>query len=181
MSTSHVTSMESNSSDSVHSEANTSLDSGSPHPSLESKPSMSDKSDPCPNTPPAHSAYSGEKKLLVDVESSLGQDWIEVDLTVDKKHGKDSLSSLESQSKPRERVTAFSTESNKTVSDKSQKPKPSKSTPHEKAYIHADIDTPIHTNDQSATPCWYCTNLTTLEICNVCGNEQPRTVEETTV
>jgi hypothetical protein len=205
-STSHVTSMESNSSDNnVHSEAHTSLDSGSPYPSLESKPSISDKPDPCSSTPPerAHSAYSGEKKL-VDVESSLDPEWINVHMIVDKKDGKDGLSSLDSQPRPRERAkkddkdglssldtqprprerakkdgkddlssldtqprsreraAAFSTNSDKTVSDKLQKPRPSKSTPREKTYI--DI--------QSATPCWYCTNLTTLEICDVCGNEQ---------
>ena len=174
--TSHATSMESNSSDNIHPEAHTSLDSGSPHPSLESKPSMSDKSDPCSSTPPekAHSAYSGEKNLLVDVESSLGQDWVKVDLTVDKKDGKDSLSSLDSQPRPRERATAFSTKPDKTVSDKSQKAKPSKSTARDKAYVYVDIDTPIHTDIQSATPCWYCTNLTTLDKCDVCGNEQHR-------
>ena len=27
---------------------------------------------------------------------------------------------------------------------------------------------------QNAIPCWYCTNLTTLKICDVCGNEQHR-------
>ena len=179
-STSHVTSMESNSSDIVHSEAHTSLDSGSPHPSLESKPSMSDKSDPCPSTSPenAHSAYSGDKTLLVDVESSLGQDWVKVDL----KDSKDGLSSLDSQPiRPRDRTAAFSTKPDKTVSDKSQKPKPSKSTPREEPYVPIDIDTPIHTDIQSATPCWYCTNLTTLEICDVCGNEQNKGKRETTV
>ena len=41
-----------NSSNNVHSEVHTSLDSGSPHPSLESKPSMSDKPDPSSSTPP---------------------------------------------------------------------------------------------------------------------------------
>ena len=158
-STSHVTSMESNFSDNLHSEAHTSLDSGSPHPSLESMPSMSNKPDPCPSTPAekAHSVYSGQKKLLVDVESCLDPSWIKVDLTVDKKDSKDDLSSLETQPRPR-------------VSDKSQKAKPSKSTPREEAYY----DPPIHTDIQYAIPCWHCTNLTTLEICDVCGNEQHR-------
>jgi hypothetical protein len=180
-STSHVTSMESNSSDNnVHSEAHTSLDSGSPHPSLESTPSMSNKPDPCSSTPPekAHSAYSGEKKL-VDVESSLDHDWVKVDMIVDKKDGKDGLSSLDTQPRPRERTTAFSTKSDKTahaVSNKLQKPKPSRSTPRENIYV--DIDNPIQTDIQRAKPCWYCTNLTTLEICDVCGNVQHR---ETTV
>ena len=172
-STSHVTSMESNSSDIVHSEAHTSLDSGSPHPSLESKPSMSDKSDPCPSTSPenAHSAYSGDKKLvLVDAESSLDPTWIKVDAFVDTKDSNDGSSNLDTQ--PRRRAAAFSTKSD---SDKSQK---SKSIPREKPYIHVDIDTPLHTDIQSATPCWYCTNLTTLEICDVCGNKQHK---ETTV
>ena len=171
--TSRVTSMESNSSDNVHSEAHTSLDSGSPHPSLESKPSVSDKPDPCSSTPPekAHSAYSGEKKLvLVDAESSLDPTWIKVDAFVDTKDSNDGSSNLDTQ--PRRRAAAFSTKSD---NDKSQK---SKSTPHEKAYIHVDIDPPIHTDIQRATPCWYCTNLTTLEICDVCGNKQHK---ETTV
>ena len=145
--------------------------------SLESKPSMSDKPDPYPSTPreKAHSAYSGEKRLnFVFEESSVDHGWVNVVLTVDKKDGKDGLSSLDSQPRHRERAPAFSIKPDKTVSDKSQKAKPSiaaRSTPREKAYIHVDIDTPILcTDDQSATPCWYCTNLTTLKICDVCGN-----------
>ena len=67
----------------------------------------------------------------------------------------------------------LSTKSDKTKSDQVQEPKASKSTSHEYSPLpdfYMDI--------QKAKPCWYCTNLTTLEICDVCGNEQKR---ETTV
>ena len=97
-------------------------------------------------------------------------------MIVDTKDSKDGLSSLDTQPRSRERLVAFSTKPDKTVSDKSQKAKPSKSTPCEKIYV--DIDIPIHTDIQSATPCWYCTNLTTLKVCDICGNEQ---LKETTI
>jgi serine/threonine protein kinase len=150
--TSHTTSMESNSSDNVHSEPHTSLDSGSPHPSLESMPSMSNKLDPCSSTPPekAHSAYSGEK--VVFKESSL-ENWVEVDIIVDKKDGKDGLFT---RLRPRDRPAAFS---------------------------GIDINAPKHPiiQPRRAYPCWYCTNLTTLEICDVCGNVQHEQKRETSV
>jgi serine/threonine protein kinase len=87
-----------------------------------------------------------------------------------KKDGKDDLSNSDTHSRPRERAAAFNTKPEKTVSDKLQKPKPSKSTPRDNTYV--DIDIPIHPTIQRAKPCWYCTNLTTLTICDVCGNEQ---------
>ena len=167
--TSHVTSMESSSSDNVHSEAHTSLDSGSPNPSLESKPSVSDRPDPCSSTPPenARSACSGEKLVLTFEEKSEGE-WV----LVDKKDSKDASTSLDSLPRPRERSAAFST---KTASDKSQKPNIAKSTPSEDNYICTVNPTDI----RNAKPCWYCTNLTTLEICDICGN--PQFGKETTV
>ena len=67
----------------------------------------------------------------------------------------------------------LSTKSDKTKSDQVQEPKASKSTSHEYSPLPD-----FYTDIQKAKPCWYCTNLTTLEICDVCGNEQKR---ETTV
>ena len=63
-------------------EARTSLDSGSPHANLESKPSVSDTlPDDLGSSIPPERAYSGEKVMLVDIESSLiytliGSKWI---------------------------------------------------------------------------------------------------------
>ena len=149
--TSHVTSMESSSSDNnIHSEAHTSLESSSPGHSLESKPSVSDKPDPCSSTPPekARSACSGERVIFE--EASLG-DWVKVDVStsVNEKGSNDALISLDCQPRPRERVSAFSTNSDRTVSDKSQKP--TKSTRNEAAYMYTTnpiVD--IHTDIQKA-------------------------------
>ena len=163
--TSHVTSMDSNSSDNLHSEAHNSLDSGSPHPSLESKPSISNKPDPCSSTPPekARSAYSGEK---VEFEERSEGSWT----TIDFKDSQDAPTGLDTQPRPRERSAAFSTKSDKTATDKSKKPK---GTRIDDTNTHtANLIADVHTDLQKAKPCWYCTNLTSLAICDVCGNPQ---------
>ena len=156
----------------LHSEAHTSHESGSPHPSLESKPSMSDKSDPCSSTPSeeAPSACSSEtmvfKESVLHVDGSEN-DWVEV--SVDNKDNKDAPTSLDSQ--PRPRAGAFSAKSDKIASDKSKKPK---STQNEEAHANPSVD--FHTDLQNAIACWYCTNLTSHEICDICGNRQFSTV-----
>ena len=168
--TSHITSMESSSSDNLQFEAQTSLESGSPHPSLESKPSMSNKSDPCSSTPSeeAPSACSGDKVFQESAVDSSLDSWVEVSIV--EKDSKDALTSL-TRPIARERAGAFST---KSVSDKLPK---QQSTQSLEDCVYT-TDTASHTDIQNAKPCWYCTNLTTLDICDVCGNSQKR---ETTV
>ena len=98
-------------------EAHTSLDSGSPHPNLKSKPSVSDTlPDPSSSTPPER-AYSGEKVMLMDIESSVDADWIKVDLTDNETDSKDCSPTLDTQSRPRERVASFNTMSGDRVCD----------------------------------------------------------------
>ena len=112
---------------------------------------------------PGHSlesAYSSEK--VVFGERNVG-DWINVDVNVDSK---DAPTSLDSQPRARERCVAFSTKSDKRASDMPKKPKSIE------AYANPSVD--IHTDIQNAKHCWYCTNLTTLEICDVCGNRQKK-------
>lgn len=98
-------------------EAHTRFDSGSPHSNLESKPSVSNAlPDPISSTPPER-AYSGEKVMLMDIESSVDADWIKVDLTDNEIDSKDCSSTLETQSRPRERVASFNTMSGNRVCD----------------------------------------------------------------
>ena len=131
-------------------EAHTSLESSSPHQSLESKPSMSDKSSICSSTPEEETPSASSGRKLVFLERNTDG---YVDITLDGKESSDALTSLDSQSRPREQAAAFtSAKSDKRVSTS------------DKSKITYDRDLAF------AKPCWYCTNLTSLKVCDVCGN-----------
>ena len=199
--TSHVSSMDSASSmplseieldnNTPHSEAHTSLESDSPHPSVEAHQCMSNKSDPCPSTSPnnASPACSGVKEFIESsVTTSLGGSWVsievknkEVELEEESNTHSSTCISLDSHPRQRERAHAFSTKL-----DKSDKSTPGDSaTTATKKKISKSLETLL--NDESGTfntsqllsaeirnakPCWYCTNLTTNKKCEVCGHEQ---------
>ena len=167
---SHITSIDSYSKseqESLPSEALNSLESSSPNPSIESSPCMSSKSDPCHSTSPdnASSACSGDIPLTF-TEKSLGS-YVSVDITTKVKDQQQTVSTSLENLPIRQRSHAFSSKSvksDKLVSEASKSPKDGQL--YDDSYVQGSTDI------SNATPCWYCTNLITSEICDVCGNTQ---------
>ena len=186
---SHVTSMDSNSSmpmfesehDSNHFEATSSLESCSPHPSVEASASTSSKSDPCPSTSPhnASPACTGEKVLFMEssVSSSVGgSSWVNIDLTT-KEQQHETCSSLDSQPRPRERCLAFSNTAKfekpvKPLAESTGASKTSKTSLSDSLFDESLMYSQVSDEIHNAKPCWYCTNLTTNRKCEICGNIQ---------
>ena len=149
-----------------HSEAHTSHESDSPHPSFEQTPSMSAKSDPHLGTSHdnASSACSGDKIFTeTNVEDSLGS-WVQIEV-----ESRSQPSSLDS-APIRKRADAFST-----------RPEKWPVTPDVTEICYDPRLVQVAHDIQNGTPCWYCTNLTNDRICEICGNEQEQPNTDTRV
>ena len=161
----------------MHFEAHTSHESDSPLPSHESKPSMSRKSTPCSSLEAnnASSACSSDsvkiKEVTIIVDDKTEEKWLAVDVDKQQDEQKDASKDLNSFSKPRDRAHAFSTGGT------------AKAGAQGGDGAHAPIELLVEEGADTrmiadARPCWYCTYLTTSDICEVCGNLRRK---ETTV
>ena len=173
----NITSIDSNGKSdllSMPSEAQHSLESSSPHQSIESSPYVSNKSDPCTSTSPdnASPACAGDVHVSFTEISggSLGS-WVNVSIKPEEQQQLTSLDIVPSRS--RDRTAAFSTKSE----GKSEVPRGGESSIKLKDSSFEEKYMKGSTEIKDATPCWYCTNLTTNIICEICGNrkdEEPK-------